>query len=80
MEREEVFNKLKELLFIMDERYQKIGDKITDDTSLVSDLGFASVTFLYMLIAVEESFQISFEEGVEFKTVGEVVDYIMGKL
>ena len=50
--------------------------------SLTEDFGFNSVGLLYMVIDIEESFGIRFEDvGInDFETLGEVVDYIEGQL
>lgn len=80
MTRQEIFEQLKELLFLMDSGYRKLGDSLSEETALVEDLGFNSVSFLYMLIAMEETFKITFDQDVQFRTVGEVIDYLMGKL
>lgn len=80
MSRQEILEQLKELLYLMNPDYRKLGDSLTEDTSLINDLGFSSVSFLYMLFAVEERFKISFDDGKQFQTVKEVVDYIEEKL
>ena len=49
---------------------------------LTADLGFTSVSMLYMVIAIEEEFDIRFENvgAADFDTLGEVIDYIEAKL
>ncbi len=54
-----------------------------DETAyLVEDLGLNSVGVLYIVIAIEEFFGIEFENiGFnDFKTLGDVIDYIEEKL
>ena len=82
LEREEVFQKLKEILLIMDPSKKDLIDKVSEDTYLVNDLGLSSVAMLYMVVAIEETFQITFDDlGVEdFKTVRQTVDYILEKI
>ena len=48
----------------------------------MADFGFSSVSMLYMVIAIEEVFNIRFEDvGVsDFDTLGDVITYIEGKL
>ncbi len=60
-----------------DERGSELVDKVRTE-----DLGLSSVNMLYMIIATEEVFDIRFDDvGVnEFQTVGDVMDYIEGKL
>ncbi len=57
-------------------------DKVSEQSRLTEDLGLSSVNMLYMIIATEEVFDIRFDDvGVnEFQTVGDVMDYIEGKL
>ena len=50
---------------------------------MIEDLGLNSVNVLYLVIAIEEVFNIRFDDdtGVDtFKTVGDAADYIGGKL
>lgn len=65
-----------------DERGSELVDKVSEQSRLTEDLGFSSVNMLYMIIATEEVFDIRFDDvGVnEFQTVGDVMDYIEGKL
>ena len=65
-----------------DERGSELVDKVSEQSRLTEDLGLSSVNMLYMIIATEEVFDIRFDDvGVnEFQTVGDVVDYIEGKL
>ena len=65
-----------------DERGSELVDKVSEQSRLTEDLGLSSVNMLYMIIATEEVFDIRFVDvGVnEFQTVGDVMDYIEGKL
>lgn len=65
-----------------DERGSELVDKVSEQSRLTEDLGLSSVNMLYMIIATEEVFDIRFDDvGVnEFQTVGDVMDYIEGKL
>lgn len=65
-----------------DERGSELVDKVSEQSHLTEDLGLSSVNMLYMIIATEEVFDIRFDDvGVnEFQTVGDVMDYIEGKL
>lgn len=55
---------------------------MNESSNLVTDLGLNSVGILYIVIAIEEEFSIEFENvGFnDFKTAGDVVDYIEEKL
>lgn len=55
---------------------------LTEGASLTRDVGLSSVGVLYVVIAIEEMFGVRFE-GVgfgDFKTVGDVIDYIEAAL
>ncbi len=58
------------------------GAILNENASLVNDLGLSSVGVLYVVIAIEEFFNIRFDDVgfADFKTVGDVVDYIEKKL
>lgn len=77
--REEVFKGLKEVLLMIDPSKEEVVNNITEDSRLVEDIGLASVSLLYLVIAVEEKFNIEFGDlGVEdFKTVRQTIDYIL---
>ena len=57
-------------------------DKLTENASLVTDLGLTSVGVLYIVIAIEEFFDIRFDDVgfADFKTIGDVIDYIERKV
>ena len=54
---------------------------ISDGANLVNDLGLTSVGVLYIVIAIEEFFNIRFDDVgfADFKTIGDVIDYIEKK-
>lgn len=80
--REEIFNELKDILVSADERNRALLENCTEDSDLMRDFGFSSVNMLYLVIVIEESFGIRFENvGVsDFKRVGDVITYIQGAL
>lgn len=82
MNRNEILEKLKEILISADESSAETIHLVNDQTRLQADLGLSSVNMLYMMIAVEEEFSIRFDDvGMnEFKTVGDVVGYIGERL
>ena len=55
---------------------------LDESSNLVTDLGLNSVGVLYVVIAIEEFFGIEFENvGFgDFKTIGDVIDYIEQQL
>ena len=54
---------------------------INEQTGLFTDLGMNSIAMLYMALAVEDEFGISFtnEDFTSFQTVGDVLKFIENK-
>lgn len=77
--REEIFTGLKEILVMIDPSKKEVVDSLSEESRLVEDIGLASVSLLYLVIAIEEKFYIEFGDlGVEdFKTVKQTIDYIL---
>ena len=77
--RSEVLDGLKEILLMIAPNKKDIVDSINEDSRLVEDIGLASVSLLYLVIAIEEKFEIEFgDKGVEdFKTVKQTIDFIL---
>ncbi len=82
MSRTEIIEKLKEILLAADDRNRDKVLACTEDSRLVADLGFSSVSMLYMVIAIEEEMDIRFDNvgASDFETLGDVVTYIEAKL
>ena len=82
MSRTEIIEKLKEILLAADDRNRDKVLACTEDSRLVADLGFPSVSMLYMVIAIEEEMNIRFDNvgASDFETLGDVVTYIEAKL
>ncbi|MBQ6332823.1 MAG: hypothetical protein IJI34_08715 [Clostridia bacterium] len=82
MSRTEIIEKLKEILLAADDRNRDKVLACTEDSRLVADLGFSSVSMLYMVIAIEEEMTIRFDNvgASDFETLGDVVTYIEAKL
>lgn len=80
--REEILEKLKELLLSADEDKEEAVARCTEETTLTGDLGLNSVGMLFMVIAMEEEFGIRFDDvGMgDFRTIGDVVGYMEKKL
>ena len=55
---------------------------INEESTLMGDLGITSITVLLLVIGVEEEFGITFENvrADSFRTVGDVVAYIDGRI
>ena len=82
MSRTEIIEKLKEILLAADDRNRDKVLACTEDSRLMADLGFSSVSMLYMVIAIEEEMNIRFDNvgASDFETLGDVVTYIEAKL
>ena len=82
MTRQEIFDKLKEIMIEADDRNEEIVQKSTEETDLMQDFGFSSVNMLYIVIMIEESFGIRFDNvGVQdLRKVGDVISYIAEEL
>ncbi len=78
MSREEIMSGLKEILRTIEGHDDKVIDAATEGTSLKSELGLNSIGMLYIMITIEEKFEISFDNShiEDFKTVGDVINYI----
>ena len=81
MSRTEIIDKLKEILLAADDRNRDKVLACTEGSKLVADLGFSSVSMLYMVIAIEEEMGIRFDNvgASDFETLGDVVTYIEAK-
>lgn len=71
------------------ERLKKIISKVlpsldvssvTDDTRLIEDLGFDSLSIMMMSMEIEDEFNFRFTEFVKFETVGDVCGYLESKI
>ena len=82
LSRSEIISKLKDILISADDRGSVDADKYKESSKLVTELGLSSVNILYMVIAIEETFGIYFDNVsmTDFETIGDVVDYIEEKL
>ena len=74
MEREKIFEELKEILIII--KPSADFTNINDDSQLVRDVGLDSLTILLLSLAIENKFGFKFDGNPKFATVGEVIDYI----
>ncbi|MBP5173657.1 MAG: acyl carrier protein [Clostridia bacterium] len=77
MQREEIKEKLREILAMTDVDRSLIAGDI-EPLRLKEDCGLSSVGMLYTVIGIEEMFGIRFDNvGFDdFRTVGDVIDYI----
>ncbi|GAB4285253.1 MAG: acyl carrier protein [Coriobacteriia bacterium] len=76
MEKEEIFDKIKEVIV---DQLNVDEDDVTLEASFIDDLGADSLDIVELVMALEESFGISIpdEEAENIKTVGDAVDYVV---
>ena len=82
MNRTEIQEQLKDILLSTDQRNSDRIDSYNDASRLIADMGLTSVSMLYMVIAIEETFDIRFDNigMTDLVTLGDVIDYIEKKL
>jgi len=69
-----MLERLKELMKGVDENIDL--DNVTLDSKLVEDLRFDSLGIMMFAMAIEDEFNVAFEEPMDFVTVGDVVKFI----
>jgi acyl carrier protein len=79
MTREEVFEHVKAILV---ETLSVDEDKVTLEARFQEDLETDSLDLVELVMTMEDKFdiKISDEEAAEIKTVGDAVDFVMGRL
>lgn len=80
MQKEEILQTLKEIFVLVVNRDADVSN-INLESKIVQDLGVSSVGLIYLMVAVEETFNIDMSDASfnSFETVGDVVNYIQGK-
>lgn len=81
MSRNEIIKKLAEVMALTMPDAAMDPETLREDMTLVGDLGLTSVGILYNVIAIEEFFNIRFDNigFADLKTLGQVIDYIEKK-
>lgn len=81
MTRQEIFDGLKEILESAGDNDDAITEA-SEDSELVGDLGLSSISILYLVISIEETYGVSFDGcGVaDFVKLKDVIDYIEAHL
>lgn len=76
----EILEELKKIFVLVVNRGADV-DKLTLDAKIVSDLGVSSVGLIYLMVAIEEQFDIDMSDATfdSFETVSDVVNYIKSK-
>ena len=82
MSRSEIKEKLADVMKMAAPNSDLNFDNLSDSSNLITDIGLSSVGVLYIVIAIEEFFNIQFDDVgfSDFKVVGDVIDYIEKKL
>ncbi|HHV14209.1 MAG TPA: phosphopantetheine-binding protein [Bacilli bacterium] len=80
MEKEKVFNELKRIFTLVIPNGIDV-EKITMKNNITTDLGINSIGVIYLAIAIEEMYGIDMSEVTftTFKTIEDVIDYILEK-
>ncbi len=80
MEKEKVFNELKRIFTLVIPNGIDV-EKITMKNNITTDLGINSIGVIYLAIAIEETYGIDMSEVTftTFKTIEDVIDYILEK-
>ena len=81
MDRNTIKEKLNDI-FDLTVKTPKKQTSYDENSNLTTDLGLTSVGMLYMIISIEEFFNMRFDDVSfgDFQTVKEVVDYIEKKV
>ena len=82
LSRSEILEKLQEIMISINDSERERMENTTEESRLVEDVGLNSVGMLYLVIVLEESFQIKFEDvgTATFDTIGKVIDYIEARM
>ena len=82
MNRQEIKNKLCEIMKLAMPNLEITEATMNETATLAGDLGLSSVGLLYVVIGMEETFGIRFDDVgfSDFETLGSVVDYIERKI
>ena len=77
MKRDNIKEKLNDI-FNLTVKGDKKQEQYDENSNLITDLGLNSVAMLYMIISIEEFFDMRFDDVAfgDFKTVKDVIDYI----
>ena len=82
MDRETIRQELIRILVSQDESKKDAAENAADDTDLITGLGLNSIGMLYMVISIETTFMMRFDDvGMnDLRTFGGVIDYVENKL
>lgn len=77
MTKEQIIEKLKDIFKLVIHNNVDLS-KVTLETNIIKDLGVNSVGLVYLVIGIEEMFEVDMSEVTfnTFETVGDVVEFI----
>ena len=80
--RAEITEKLAGVIRMAMPNLELTAENFDDSMNFMTDVGLTSVGILYIVIAIEETFGIRFDDVgfADFQTVGDVVDYVEKKI
>lgn len=73
MTKEEVFNKVKDIIV---DQLDVDADKIKEDTNFKNDLSLDSLDIFEVVDKIEDTYDIEIETDKGMETVGDLVDYV----
>lgn len=78
MDRNSILNELKEIMRQIDGHNDQVIDACSEESNLQNELGLNSIAMLYLVIVLQEKFDISFDNAKmdDFKVLGDVIDFI----
>lgn len=74
MTKEEVFNKVKDIIV---DQLDVDADKIKEDTNFKNDLYLDSLDIFEVVDKIEDTYDIEIETDEGMETVGDLVDYVL---
>lgn len=76
----EILDQLKKIFTLVVNRNMDVST-IKMESKIINDLGISSVGLIYLMVAIEENFDIDMSDATfnSFETVQDVVDYIYDK-
>ena len=76
----EILDQLKKIFTLVVNRNMDVST-IKMESKIINDLGISSVGLIYLMVAIEENFDIDMSDATfnSFETVGDVVTYIKNK-
>jgi acyl carrier protein len=75
MTKEEILARIQEMIA---ETLEIDGSTVTENTSIIDDLGADSISIMEFTLALEDEFniEISDEDAENIRTIGDVVEYV----